>query len=197
MRFLAVFFVLLMPIAAFPSPLAASEPGNSPNVVLDEVGFGFGYASGELTISKDFFQIYPVYFRLGFDISRAVGLHGHDDRLQFSLDPFINPIDAGQSGYEAGLTVFLRYFRSLSQRTDLFAELGSGPMYLSISTSEQGDPGFNFLNQVGLGARYLISDRVAWMVSCRYRHLSHGGLRESRNLGLDSFGVVSGLSLLL
>ncbi|MCW8797449.1 MAG: acyloxyacyl hydrolase, partial [Prosthecochloris sp.] len=70
------------------------------------------------------------------------------------------------------------------------------PMYLSIETDEQRNPGFNFLNQFGLGMQYKISEKLALNAAYRYRHLSHGGLRDNRNLGMDSFGVVGGISFL-
>jgi len=163
---------------------------------LNEIGIGGGYASGRLIVSKDDFDVYPLYVRIGFDMSGAVGLSGSTSTLQLSFDPFVNAINAHESGIETGVTVFLRYFYPVSHDLSLFGEIGSGPMYLSIETDEQRNPGFNFLNQFGLGMQYKISEKLALNAAYRYRHLSHGGLRDNRNLGMDSFGVVGGISFL-
>ncbi|RNA65647.1 acyloxyacyl hydrolase [Prosthecochloris sp. ZM_2] len=198
-RAMSHFFLLCVLLVSMVLPSGAclaEAQGEEPSVVFSEIGFGGGYVAGELRASGEDFHVIPFYLRAGYDISRLVGLSGESSSLQLSFDPFVNYIDARDSGVEAGLTVFFRYFVPVSRGLQLFAEVGSGPMYLSVETDEQGEAGFNFLSQFGLGGRTMLSRRVAFDLSYRYRHLSHGGLRDSPNLGLDTFGLFGGLSLL-
>ncbi|ANT65956.1 acyloxyacyl hydrolase [Prosthecochloris sp. CIB 2401] len=154
-------------------------------VHLSELGISTGYASGEHRPEGGDFHVTSFAFRAGFDLGG----------LQCSFDPFVNAIDADESGVEAGLTVFLRYFERLGGKVSVFGEIGSGPMYLGIDTREQGDAGFNFLNLFGAGFRYHISHSLSLDLAGRYRHLSHAGLRDNDNLGMDSWGFSTGIYL--
>lgn len=174
----SLFLVLFL---CFPSQLFAIG-----NISLSELGITTGYASGEHRPEGGEFHVTSFALRAGFDLGG----------LQCSFDPFVNAIDTDESGIEAGLTVFLRYFERLGGKVSVFGEIGSGPMYLGIDTLEQGDAGFNFLNLFGAGLRYHLSPSIAFDLAGRFRHLSHAGLRDNENLGLNSWGVSTGVYLL-
>lgn len=162
---------------------------------LNELGIGGGYAGGWLKYSKRHYDAYLLSLRFGYDVSRLVGLSGNSTSLQLSFDPFVNVVDANETGVAAGVTVFARYFLPVVKDFKLFGEIGSGPVYLSIFTEEQEDPNFSFLSQFGLGAQLKLSEQIAVSVAARKRHLSNAGLRDP-NHGINTEGVFTGISFL-
>ena len=69
-------------------------------------------------------------------------------------------------------------------------------MFLSIKSVEQGDAGFNFLDQLGAGLQYKVSERTAIFGGYRFRHISHAGLADRPNGGINSNALVAGFSWL-
>jgi len=186
-------FRLLLLVCVFtPVQLnAATHKG----VHLDELGIGSGYAWGHLKFSQVDFKAVPAYLRFGFDMNSVVGMKNSKGTLQLALEPFCNPVSRPESGVETGLNVFFRYLHPVAPSVKLVSEIGSGPMYLSIDTHEQGKGGFNFLNQFGLGAQFAVSGNSALTVGYRFRHLSNAGTSQP-NSGINSNAVVLSYSLL-
>lgn len=92
-------------------------------VHLSELGISTGYASGEHRPEGGDFHVTSFALRAGFDLGS----------LQCSFDPFVNAIDADESGVEAGLTVFLRYFERLGGRCRCLEKLAAARC-ISVST---------------------------------------------------------------
>ncbi|NTU58601.1 MAG: acyloxyacyl hydrolase [Chlorobiaceae bacterium] len=182
-----------------PLELHAGEPsgtnGKPEGVHFDEFAVGTGYAWGHLKHSRASFEAVPVYARFGFDINSVLGMKGRKGTLQFALEPFFNPVTKPDSGVETGLNVFFRYKHPVSPSVKLVSEIGTGPMYLSNDTREQGSGGFNFLNQFGLGAQVAVSGTSAMTMGYRFRHLSNAGTSQP-NMGINSNALVISYSLL-
>lgn len=165
-------------------------PVNSkPSVYLEEIGVGSGYAWSHMKRSHASFSAIPAYVRLGFNMNSLVGMQGSSSTLQLGLEPFVNTITEPKTGIETGLDVFIRYLHPITSSAKLVAEVGSGPMYLSIDTREQGDAGFNFMNQFGLGTQFRLGDDSALTVGYRFRHVSNAGTSQP-NSGINSNAIV-------
>ena len=175
---------------------ASLENGKNPGFYLNEIGVGSGYAWGTLKSDPDNLALYPEFVRIGFNINSLLGIEGLQSTLQLTLEPFFNSISDPKAGFETGCGVGLRYLHKLSGPVDLVTEASFAPMYLSIRSAEQGDAGFNFLTQEGGGLQYKVSDRVAIFAGYRFRHISHAGLSDRPNAGINSNAIVAGLSWL-
>lgn len=173
----------------------ASSESSRRGVHLDEVGIGSGYAWGHLKHTDASFSAIPAFVRVGFDMNTLFGMRESGSTLQFALEPFVNTVTKPDSGVEAGLDFFIRYLHPLSPSVKLVSEIGSGPMFLSIDTEEQGDAGFNFLNQFGLGAQVAVGEKSALTLGYRFRHLSNAGTSQP-NSGINSNAFVISYSLL-
>jgi len=192
---LRLFTPLLLACALIPGKLDAKTPDTHEGVHLDEIAIGSGYAWGHMKFTEADFNAVPLFVRFGFDMNSVFGMQNSKGTLQLAFEPFCNPVTEPDSGVEAGLDVFIRYLHPVAPSVKLVAEIGSGPMYLSIDSEEQGDAGFNFLNQFGLGAQFAVSDNSAITLGYRFRHLSNAGTSQP-NRGINSNAVVVSYSLL-
>lgn len=184
-----------MVCALIPAKLNAAPSETRQCIHLDEIAIGSGYAWGHLKFTDADINAVPAYLRFGFDISSVVGMKKCNGTLQLAVEPFCNPVSKLTSGVESGVNVFLRYLHPITPTIKLLSEIGTGPMYLSVSTAEQGKGGFNFLNQLGLGAQIAISDRSAITVGYRFRHLSNAGTSQP-NSGINTNAMVLSYSRL-
>jgi lipid A 3-O-deacylase len=198
--------LVLIVLALFPSRLRAADsrfdaagqgaaPGDRKGLSLDEIGIGSGYAWGTMKQTAGDFVAVPGFVRIGFDMNPLLGMQARKSTVQLAFEPFVNTVTKPSHGVEAGLDLFVRYLYPVSPGVKLVAEVGSGPMYLSIDTEEQGRAGFNFLNQFGLGTRVAVSKECAFTLGYRFRHLSNGGT-ASPNFGINSNAIVLSCSIL-
>lgn len=195
------FFLLLsglfVSVSAVTDLRAASmESGRQSGVYLSEIGIGSGYAWGKMQRETRDLAVYPVFARIGFTINSLVGMEGSKSTLLLALEPFVNSIAGPVAGVETGCGAGLRYRHTISRPLDLFMEGSASPMFLSVRSVEQGSAGFNFLLQTGLGLQYKATDRMAFFAGYRFRHLSHGGLADRPNRGINSNAVIAGISWL-
>ncbi|EAT59624.1 acyloxyacyl hydrolase [Chlorobium ferrooxidans] len=178
------------------APDSSPETGKNPAVVLNELGFASGYVWGSLNRKADNMTVYPLIARVGFNMNRLLGIEGAKSTLQLALEPQVNLISGPQDGVEAGCGIGLRYFRKLASPVDLFFEASFAPMFLSVDSIEQGKAGFNFLDHFGSGLQYRISDKTAVFGGYRWRHISHAGLVDRSNMGINSNAIIAGVSWL-
>jgi len=190
-----LFIPLLLVFSFIPGKLNAATTDAHDGIYLDEIAIGSGYAWGHLKFTDADFNAVPLFVRFGFNMNSVFGMKESKGTLQLALEPFCNPVTEPGSGVETGLDVFIRYLYPVAPTVKLVGEISSGPMYLSIDTHEQGQGGFNFLNQLGLGAQVAVSGNSAITVGYRFRHLSNAGTSEP-NRGINSNAVVASYSLL-
>ncbi|NTW11228.1 MAG: acyloxyacyl hydrolase [Chlorobiaceae bacterium] len=179
---------------------AAENPGTygsrSAGFHLNELGIGSGYVGGTLKNHAEDLSVYPAFVRLGFSLNSLFGIESSSSRAQFILEPFYNTIDSPLSGYETGCSIGLRYLHELAGPVGIYFEGSFAPMYLSIDTKEQGAGGFNFLDQLGTGLQFKISVDNAVFAGYRFRHISHAGLVDRSNSGINSNAFIVGFSWL-
>ncbi|MBN1929206.1 MAG: acyloxyacyl hydrolase [Chlorobiaceae bacterium] len=181
--------VLMLLLVSFPSRAKAE------GVHLDEIAIGSGYAWGHMKFTEATNKVVPIFVRVGFNMNSVFGMQNSKGTLQLALEPFCNPVIEPESGVETGLDVFFRYHHPVAPSVKLVAEVGSGPMYLGIDSREQGDKGFNFLNQFGLATRFDLSEHNALTLGYRFRHISNAGTSHP-NRGINTNAVVLSYSLL-
>jgi len=91
---------------------------------------------------------------------------------------------APENRVEFGCVLMLRWaYPFCNTDLDWFLEGGSGPMYMTQKTREQGTQ-FNFINYLGAGCVYHLSEATEIEAGVRYRHVSNAGLDED-NSGID------------
>ncbi len=179
--------------AMFSSSVFAGTSSEGPGSKsrFNDLSINSGYTWGDVRYN-DRIKIVPFSIRKGFDISRSVGMDG-PGVLQLGIEPFFNTIIEPDEGYEAGLNVGLRYIAPVSNGVSFYGEILSGPMYLSIDTVEQDEPGLNFLSQIGAGIQVDLSSDVAFITGYRWRHLSNANLRKP-NMGINTNYILAGFS---
>lgn len=152
-----------------------------------EIGLGTGYSQGSINETNGgTYELAPVHLHIGYNADSLLGLEDSDKSLQFAIEPTFNQLVSPNNGLEASLGFFLKYLHPIDPKLILYTEIGTGPLYLSIDTFEQGHRGFNMLNQLGLGVQYKLTESKAISFSYRLRHISHANTRNSRNAGIDS-----------
>jgi len=133
--------------------------------------------------------------QFGYMLSDVKG-HGWT-RGNFELvgEGFGSAIFYGEGSFIAGITVWLRYnFAPPSWRFVPFAQAGMGLTSTDIDHKYVGQP-FNFNLDIGIGTRYLLSERWSLNLECRYQHISNANTGE-HNIGINSIGPVLGVSYL-
>jgi len=96
-------------------------------------------------------------------------------------------------GHTLGATAMLRYSYPLGRFTP-YLEVGAGPTILSVTTYEQEKSGFAFRDQVGIGTEFSITENLSLFAGYRFGHISHAGLRNTRNRGIESDIGILGLT---
>lgn len=190
--FLMVLFVFVLDDVS----AASVENRQKQGVYLNEISIGSGYCWGEMKKEPTDCAVYPLFARIGLNMNPLVGIEGCQSTLQFAVEPFVNAITVPQTGVETGCSIGLRYLHNLSVPLDLFVEGSAAPMFLSIRSAEQGEPGFNFLIQTGVGFQYKATGSTAIFAGYRFRHISHGGVVDRPNSGINSNVIIAGLSWL-
>lgn len=156
------------------------------SVRLDSVRVGVGRTEGRVHDGRYAATVIVPQTRL--DVSDLVPLPV--GRVIGIVEPFAGYIEEPRRGVEAGLCAMARYEVDVHGITP-YVEGGAGPMYLGIDTREQGKAGFNFMNQIGAGVRLSIDDNMSLEAGYQYRHISHAGLRDSQNHGIEThMGIV-------
>ena len=174
---------------------ASLEDGKSSGVYLNEIGVGSGYAWGRFNSGPVHLALYPAFVRIGFNMNSLVGMDGSQSTVQLVLEPFVNSITVPEAGVETGCSIGLRYLHPLSVSIAIFTEASFAPMFLSIKSASQGEPGFNFLDQFGAGLQCKVSKRTAIFAGYRFRHLSNAGLSHP-NDGINYSAFEAGFSWL-
>jgi hypothetical protein len=158
---------------------------------LDEYGTKTGIYWGEVGNSDFYGTSTSVY--AGINLNKIVKLNKSHGKLQTSFEVYGNSILEPETGILTGATGFIRYVYPLYDRWHIFIEGGAGPSYLSIDTREQGQAGFNFNDQIGFGVKYHLVDQTIF-IAYRFSHLSHAGLRDTSNSGIEMHTFVFGFS---
>ena len=159
-----------------------------------DFGVFSGWGSGNLKRQDDYETI-PLYFQFGFDAKpffKKFKLNPPGD-IRFIVEPFLNTVVNPDANIEAGCDFILKYSHPITQRLNLYLEIGPGMMYTSQHTTEQGTQ-FNFCEQGGVGVSFSFSENKAINFGYRYRHFSNLGIEEP-NGGVDMEFFLCGITI--
>lgn len=159
-------------------------------IETDKIGLRTGVAYTDLKYQPDQI-ITPV--RVVVELQDPSNLlNGRFGRIQPTLeligDTFIYP----ESGNLIGLCPLIKYTFDLNERLSFHVLAGAGPTYLSLDTFEQGQAGFNFIDQIGTGLEFDIGE-FELDIDYRFSHISHANLRKGNNNGIDTHAVLLGI----
>lgn len=190
------FLIALVVLASSVFPPKKIDGGDEHHFCLTEVGFITGFGLGDLRSPHDALQAFPLICHLGFELNDVMGINDHKGRLSMVVEPFFEPL-IRPGGFTLGAVLMFHYAYPLSKSLRAFIEGGAGPGYLSKRTREQGSGGFNFFDQGGGGLQIFIKESQALTFGYRFRHISHAGLRDSSNGGINSHFALIGFSYFL
>ena len=126
------------------------------------------------------------------DVKASGALRGNFELLG---EAFGSAIFVGDGDYIAGMTIWGRYnFVQPQWRLIPYLQAGAGLTATDIDRRIVGQA-FNFNLDLGIGVRYLVSERWALMLEYRYQHISNANSAE-HNLGINANGPILGVTYL-
>ena len=121
-----------------------------------------GYGVAPLDKNNSDYEVIPILPQFGFDIKPlAEKLHiKQKGFLEFVVEPVMNVIINPSTNAEVGCSFFIKYSRRITSRIAPYIEGGTGMIYASLSTHEQGTK-YNFITQAGLGIQFFLNEHYA------------------------------------
>ena len=150
-----------------------------------------GYGVAPLDKNNSDYEVIPILPQFGFDINPlAEKLHIKPKGvLELVVEPVMNVIINPSTNAEVGCSFFLKYSHRITSRIAPYVEGGTGMIYASLFTHEQGTK-YNFITQAGLGIQFFLNEHYALTGGYRFRHLSNADI-DKQNKGIDHhFGLV-------
>lgn len=95
--------------------------------------------------------------------------------ISFELEGILSLAQAGNTGWEIGITPLLKFTLPLGRRLHLFLEGGVGIIGENFD-SPATPHALNFTPQVGVGMDIALSPRLGLTLAYRYRHSSNAGI---------------------
>ena len=113
------------------------------------------------------------------------------------IEPQFNPVflDNKLKEAEFGVNVAFRYKYKLCDGLYFYAQLGSGPHFITIGTSQQAH-GYIFSDNLAFGFSKSISKNIMLNAQARIRHISNANIMLP-NRGMNNGLIVLGISKLI
>jgi lipid A 3-O-deacylase len=182
-------FLILLPLfLAFPGCAYLSKI--TPDRLAAHSGFSWSAIDG------DDIQTVPAAIRIEFNTNELIQLSPKYGRLNIGIEAFGNSTIEPELGLLVGVAAMIKYSYDVNDILSLYLEGGAGPNYLSLGTYEQSKSGFNFYDQIGAGIELRPGPRSphSLILGYRFGHISHAGLRSSRNRGIETDTIIFGFS---
>ena len=133
--------------------------------------------------------------QFGYMLSEPRGDGWWRGNFELLGEGFGSGIIDGPGGYIAGMTLWARYnFVQPGWRFVPYTQAGAGLTATDINPRIVGQT-FNFNLEIGLGTRYMLSERWALLLEYRYQHISNAN-SGAHNLGINAHGPILGVSYL-
>jgi hypothetical protein len=163
------------------------------NIEFQAIGFHTGYTNGALR--GDDLHSVPFRIEAHTRVNKILGLPYKYGDLQVNAEVVVDTITSPSLGVLAGLVPMVRYnYPSLYRsNTTFFIRGGAGPGYFDTMTHEQGNPGFNFIDQIGAGIEHRLNDFSRLSLSYNFTHISHAGIRPTTNRGIEYHSIMAGI----
>ncbi|MCB1136517.1 MAG: acyloxyacyl hydrolase [Chlamydiia bacterium] len=157
---------------------------------MNRLGIGLGYVEGNLDPPFNDYQAIPLFLHVGMDINHIFGWGCSWGQLTLAFEPFWNTLVEPEWNVEGGFTLKLGYDYQFCNAFAVYLAGGAGPGFLNVDTMEQGNQGFNFFDEFEAGMRYFYDDCHSIGLGYRGRHISHAGVRDEGNSGINSHGLI-------
>lgn len=184
-----ILFILVVPLSSHAQTEEIEEEYSR------EFGVYSGWASGKLKYFQGDYEMIPLHFQIGFDITsllRDININP-SGRLKFFFEPFLNTVLNPSENIEVGNNFMLQYSQPLTQKFSMYFEGGLGLLYTTQHIYEQGTQ-FNFTQQLGAGISYLFSKNKTINLGYRFRHFSNLDIEEP-NSGIDMDYILCGITI--
>jgi opacity protein-like surface antigen len=161
-----------------------------------ELGLRTGYIWG----MRKHAEMIPINLRVGYTVFKGQWWIVPAGAFEVSAEPFVSVIHSIRPGTHGsielglGLPVFTYYFDT-GTRFAPYIEGGLGLLYTDLRGYSLGGH-FSFMENIGLGASYFLSENLAFNAMWRYRHISNANLYDD-NAGLDSSVILAGFTYFL
>ena len=161
-----------------------------------ELGLRTGYIWG----MRKHAEMIPINLRVGYTVFKGQWWIVPAGAFEVSTEPFVSVIHSIRPGTHGsielglGLPVFTYYFDT-GTRFAPYIEGGLGLLYTDLRGYSLGGH-FSFMENIGLGASYFLSENLAFNAMWRYRHISNANLYDD-NAGLDSSVILAGFTYFL
>ena len=161
-----------------------------------ELGLRTGYLWG----MRKHAEMIPINLRVGYTVFKGQWWIVPAGAFEVSTEPFVSVIHSIRPGTHGsielglGLPVFTYYFDT-GTRFAPYIEGGLGLLYTDLRGYSLGGH-FSFMENIGLGASYFLSENLAFNAMWRYRHISNANLYDD-NAGLDSSVILAGFTYFL
>jgi len=161
-----------------------------------ELGLRTGYIWG----MRKHAEMIPINLRVGYTVFKGQWWIVPAGAFEVSAEPFVSVIHSIRPGKHGsielglGLPVFTYYFDT-GTRFAPYIEGGLGLLYTDLRGYSLGGH-FSFMENIGLGASYFLSENLAFNAMWRYRHISNANLYDD-NAGLDSSVILAGFTYFL
>lgn len=108
-----------------------------------------------------------------------------------------NHTTKGPEGYMAGFTFLMRHNFMKVDKITPYIQIGTGILYSNVykdkSQDLMGSP-INFNPQVGGGVSFYFSRKLKMHLELTFQHISNGGLKRERNIGVNGVGGMIGIA---
>jgi len=183
-----VYILLLCPLHAIGF---SEQPKYAP-----KLEFLTGYGAARIK-QKGVYHVIPLFVGVNFDLTTLLEKHKirFPCSLTFVVEPFISYVYTHTRNVEVGNNFAFKIgFLPETSRFQPYFKGGSGPMFMSQHTREQGTQ-FNFNDFGALGVHYFFTKTAALTFEYRFRHISNAEIKKP-NRGIDSHFGLCGVAFL-
>jgi opacity protein-like surface antigen len=181
--------------------LFCGGPPASAEEVLPKAGtWELGLRTGYIWGMRKHAEMIPINLRVGYTVFKGQWWIVPAGAFEVSTEPFVSVIHSIRPGTHgsielgSGLPVLTYYFDT-GTRLAPYIEGGLGLLYTDLRGYSLGGH-FSFMENIGLGASYFLSENLAFNAMWRYRHISNANLYDD-NAGLDSSVILAGFTYFL
>ncbi len=176
-------------IIIFCSTQAKSQESKKP--FFAEKGFGIGVSTYSIILPEGS-HYRPLLLMGNFGIQLTQ--KEKKGKWWIMLEPQINPVflDNQLKEAEFGINVAFRYKFQLAESFSFYAQLGSGPHFITIPTERQAH-GFIFSDNLAIGFSKVLSNNWRLNTELRIRHISNANVMKP-NRGMNNLFVVIGFT---
>jgi hypothetical protein len=166
-------------LVALSEPAAAGPIGSGPTATIGYSGDENGAGNPrDLVLAS-------VGWRWRFDGADCIDnflAKGHID-FSWAVEPLVGGVFGDSDAFEASLVPYFRLAPLGWERVVPYFEGGIGLAYTTLHNYGLGSP-VEFSDNAGIGLTFGTGHR--WSIGYRFRHLSHAGLFDDRNDGLNA-----------